>query len=791
MTPHSFWKNKAFWAVLAACVWAVASCIMFFPNCWVPWKYIPSAFDVSFLPPADLSLRLHRWGLLARGPLVALAAVGVLFYWGGRVRRLLGLPKMDAALQVAFDFALGSLLLNLFWVGAGLSGLWRGPVVGLAACGLGLPALVALVKFFRGVGREKARLFSWRDHGFAGNAILGMGAAYLVLAAVHSLVPDPFYDSNAYHLALPTLWKCLGGIVPVPGHLFAQYPFGGEFVLMNGFWFASDEAAKAINVAVLGAAGLAFYGWAREEAGPKAAAFAAGCFWTFPILNLNVWNAQVEGLLALYFVLCLYSLRVFAEEENSDRRRAFWVAACLFGAGALAVKYVAVLFLGALAVAWLWMRFKGRFSAPPKGVGWIALGAAAVWVAPWFIRNAVWSGNPFAPYFTDWFGGDTLSHFGRARLLLEQSNFSEPGPWAFLTWPIIRMTQMGDIADFTGPFALILLPCVFFVRPVSSGWRMIWIAWCVALVGGSFVTHVLRFHAPVMALGFLLAAVVWGKQRKTGLLLVASLAASVSAVAILPAMSNFSTVHYSPAGMCAGRETRLSYIARVGESPYGILADVVRREAPPGARIMVVGDARTLHYPGPAFAQSVFDRQMLVKWAQESPDADVAWRGLRRMGIDYVVVSGLEAAKRGGDYALFDLSPLAWRRLDESLQAALEPVALDKWGGLLKVREKNDPGARVQPLWPKPFQLLSPPGAGFARSYQAGDWESSEKMLDGLILTFPNEGYWYEQRAHMRIKRNNPTGACEDLREAERLGTVHPESLEWQRQWGCGGKKRR
>jgi hypothetical protein len=382
-----------------------------------------------------------------------------------------------------------------------------------------------------------------------------------------------------------------------------------------------------------------------------------------------------------------------------------------------------------------------------------------------------------------------LSLFGRARLLWEQKSFFETGFWAPLTWPITRMTHMEDIADFVGPFALVFLPCVFFLRPTLSGWRMIWIAWCVALVGGSFATHVLRFHAPVLALGFLCAAVYWGKQKKNRILSVASWAASVSAVVVLPAMANFSTVHYSPVGMCAGRETRSSYIERVGETSYGVLCDLVTRQTPPGARVLVVGDSRTLQDPGPTFAQSAFDRQILVKWVQESPEGDIAWRGLKRMGIDYVVVSGLEAAKRGRDYALFDLPPIEWRRLDASLRAALEPVAVDKWGGLYRVRDLNDPLAKDEPGWPKPFQLLSPPGAGFARSYQVGDWKSAEKMLDGMIAYFPQEGYWYEQRARMRIKQGNRGGACEDIKMSESLGRVHPESQEWRRQWGCGGGK--
>jgi hypothetical protein len=332
---------------------------------------------------------------------------------------------------------------------------------------------------------------------------------------------------------------------------------------------------------------------------------------------------------------------------------------------------------------------------------------------------------------------------------------------------------------------LVLIPLIFFLRPRAAAWRMVWVAWVAALVGGSFVTHIIRFHAPVMAMGFLLVAVVWTETGKKWALGMATVAATVSALVVLPAMANFSTVHYSPAGMCLGRETRGSYLARVIEESYGILADDVRRHTSEDSRILVVGDARSLQYPRVAFAQSVFDRQMLVKWLEEDPGPNALRRGLRRMGIDDVVVAGHEAARRGEVYDLFGMAPDAWRRLDRLAAQDLVPVAIDKWGGLFRVRSEGEPVTPTPEGWPKPIQLLSPPGSAFVRDYQKQQWVDAEKMLDRQILLFPNEEYWYEQRARMKAKQGKLDEACADLAAAGEMGVVHPDSLEMQRQWGC------
>ncbi len=774
------------WTLLVG-AWAVFALTAFFQSYWVPWKDLGVGWDNSLFPPVGWFPRLGRLADLARGPLVGLSAVAILLYWGEQARHFLRWDLGDKALRVAADFALGGLLLNLVWLGLGWTHLWREPVVVGMAVLLGVPALLALGPAERrGWAGKTHGFFSWGEHGLFGNLLMGLVFLYVGISFAHALLPALSRDADLYHLAFLAHWKSLGALTLIPGQSHAFHPLGGPMVLMNGFWFGSEEGAKLVNVATWAFAGMAFYGWAREAAGAKAAAFAAGFFWTFPALALGAWNARIEGFLALYFVLCLWALDRCLAAVQESHRASFFLMACLFGAGAFAVSYVAVVFLAALVVVGAYLLRRGSLGILPRGAGWMGLGAGCVVVAPWLIRNLVLQGAPLAPFLGAVGDPGGMSVFGHERMLAEYQGLVEGGGLSFLTWPFHRLTQTRDLGESGGPFFLVFLPLLFLLRPAGPSWRLPFHAWWVALLAGSLVTHVFRFHAPVMALGFVWAAVALFRHPPRpwapGL---ATLALFLSGLLCLPAIAHFSAVDFSPMGMWSGREDRAAYLARAMESSYAPLAEAARRLTPPNARLLVVGDGRSLRYPRVAYAQSPYDRQLIVRWLREDPSEDALRRGLRRLGVDHVVVSGHEAARRGREGRLFDLSPEEARRMDRLLRQVLVPLETDKWGGLYRVSSGASEGSTTAEPQTRPFQLLSPPGCVFAEARESGDLARAEKALDDLLLYFPQEGYWHGQRARVRMSRGDRGGACSDLEEARRLGVDHTALGEWRVMLRC------
>jgi hypothetical protein len=456
--------------------------------------------------------------------------------------------------------------------------------------------------------------------GFFGLTALAMGAA-----------PDVFYDGLVYHLFTLQTWLDHHGICDIPTNLYTYYPFGGETFLFNGYLFGGSEAAKLLEGSGFILLGMTAGFWAAEEAGVWAGAATWVMVMAFPLFHDSVWTSRVDVLLALLALLFLYSL--WRASQGRDPR--WFLAAGIFAGAALSVKYTAGIgLLLSLAVV---------FALGPEkrwGRGWIGMGLiAALLGAPWAIKNLVFRGDPLYPYpFLGW-GGMPAENLTSLMYDHQASWMDHPSLWE---WFSRVATQ--DLDKTTAPLVLGLLPLLFFWKRIPSAARVLWVLGGLWLVVGFAISHQPRLSIPAFLVLLTAAGMSLGSLSDLGWKRWASFLVLVFGFLSLLSLGRTAFRYYRIDQVWMGVEGQEDYLLHSPQtSAYFPLSKAVKGTLPGDKRLLILGDARALYYPNPVVANTVYDPQLAASLAERTPDE--IHRSLREMGVDALVVSGVEGTR--------------------------------------------------------------------------------------------------------------------------------------------------
>jgi hypothetical protein len=756
-------------------LWALFVFIKYFAHLGNAWAGAVGFFSAARWPAPDFSARFLVWGQSLWILLLSLALIGLTLAWGSRFRRWWGLRLEDSWVRAAFNFGLGVLGLNLFWLGTGFVGLWFSPFLILGLAAAGAVALVDGFRFFKAWAFTRTDFFP-EDKGFIFFWVLSL--FYLALAFGHGLVPETFYDSMVYHLATPSNWLLRHGITNDPANFFSNYPYGAELYFLNGFFAQGTETAKCLHVAAFLFCALLAGGWSREVAGPSAGWLSAGMVLTLPLLVLNASTTQVEGVLALFTVLFLYALfKIFKEE--SDGIRWAWVCGLLAGT-ALSVKYTAAVGLasGVLALG------PAIFPKTRMKLWLFVAGGALLLLGPWLVKNFCFTGDPFFPYAADWFNGRHLPGWGYTRLLEEQRAFNGGGFWAWATLPWTLVVSNPDSYNFAGPLALGILPFLFFKRLENPTLRFWAFASGIYFVAGLFITHILRFMVPAFVVFYMLAGAFFaraGKNWGRGL----AWGAGVSAFLCFFYFASISGFYYACAGVWWGKETRQDYLQGGGKiTPYASMADWISKKLPKDARLLIVGDARGLYYDRPFWSNSVFDSQLLAQAARGEGDPQGIRQILLKWGITHLVVNGQEGVRVSADYHHYDLAPQDWARLDQFFKTQTTLLYDRNFQCVYALQPPPDASGDAEP---SPVLFFTAAGKSFIEDYQRQNGAAVDQDLDQALSLYPTSVFWWEQKASAQARLGRNSESEKLFEKAAGFGILTPEGY---REWAQTAKAR-
>ncbi len=558
-------------------------------------------------------------------------------------------PERDAEaepLRPLFSIALGLGIvgyLAFFMAAAGLAD--RGwAVSGFAAVsGLG-------VWNIRRVGKgPRVAPFSWllERRGVVERVALLFLAVGLGYAFLGTTVPEVFYDSLVYHLAVPQAYLDTGRMVDLPYNHYSYLPL---FVSMLYYWglaaagmYGAKIFAFLLGVcllAAIAAGGRFFRGGGGGQAEGRAGLVAAALFLGAPLVLLLFWECNSDCGAAFYLALAILGFAQW-RRRGDDGRRWLYLSGILGGL-ALASKYTAVIGVMLLGLAAL---AKAVRSGLRSRVGPLMLYGILVLVPlmPWWARNEAYTGNPFYPYLARALGG-ARGDVGLLEAWREDARDGSPGlrPLKDVekVWEDAVMGFKHASYDDTGPAFVAFLPLA------AAAFREPWVPFLGVYAAASYglglsVTYVTRFLTPyfvplcwLLAIGIVSAA---ARCRR-----LAGSAARGDASFNIYQLSKL-TLLTSEQGLAvaAGRLTPEAYLTEsrnlYPQPSYGAWGYLRKYGLPKQGSILLIGDSRAFYSPAPTIAGAPYDEPPIFAWAQASRDPEDLWKKLEARGVSAVV----------------------------------------------------------------------------------------------------------------------------------------------------------
>ncbi|MBC8285916.1 MAG: hypothetical protein H8E42_00425, partial [Nitrospinae bacterium] len=271
------------------------------------------------------------------------------------------------------------------------------------------------------------------------------------------------------HLAVPKAYLEAGGIINLPNNVFSFYPQHTEMLYLLALALGTDHLAQLTGLGIVFLLLIALHQYYRQNGSATYALLVPALFLSTPAFFTVAYSAYVDLQAAAYTFMAFYSW----ENWRSRKQTGWFYLMTAFVGAALATKLTAVI---ALPIAFLGVVMQDETS-PKKVLGQcliLALGTLLL-ILPWWGRNYFFTGNPFAPFFMQLFGGDQGMNWDLERSLQHFQYFSAYGMGHgildFLLLPI-NLTFFGQphSLKFDGQIGILyflLLPALFGLRRQS------------------------------------------------------------------------------------------------------------------------------------------------------------------------------------------------------------------------------------------------------------------------------------------------------------------------------------
>jgi hypothetical protein len=600
--------------------------------------------------------------LLGIGAILALVGLG---RWVTRCLLQTEMPR-DVTLRMSYalgagTLAAGYLLSVLAWAGW-LTSLMVGAVMLVGWGGLAAQSRVSVT------------LSVWKN-GLAPRTV-GLGRCILMgmlgLWMLAATVPSFYYDALVYHYAVPSIFLAHGGFIPLPGMIYANFPYLMDLVNVLGLAFdPTGVAANLLNLAFAFAVLPPFADMARTWFGPTSAWFAVLLFVTCPVMGMIALMPSNDMPVNAFAVLSAHALLHYAKTH-----RVRWLIMCgVFSGAALFTKNASVIIvlipLAAILTVIEWRR--AGFRGALRWAWGLALPVALA--SPTFIKNAVLTGNPFMPALYTVLGGRHWSALEHVAFLGDVGS-----------QPLGVETLLGIPAQI---FNVILVPAPILSREYMGPLMLMGLASALVLVrrrrpkmavlGGAILLQLLIWcvtfpHRRFLGTSVMMLSVIGGAglrhlmtRARGGWRTVVMVALSVGLwISTSSWYAGIGIWQPDWAAVALGLVDRGAYIQT--HADYAQAGDAAREALGPGEYVLMFGEGRSYHLDAPVIPTSAVNVSPLTQMLRQSAPSQEMTRQLKALGVGAILLRPSELGRLAAQYATWRLSEDERSRLMAFLQ---------------------------------------------------------------------------------------------------------------------------
>lgn len=400
---------------------------------------------------------------------------------------------------------------------------------------------------------------------------------FCVLYFCHAMAPEMSPDGSAYHLGLAAKYYRNRGFSHIATNMYANLSQAVDLLFVFAYAFGRHSAAALIHLAFLPALCWLILSYGRRFGFPLPGLVAAGFVFFTPVVGIDAASAYIDIAVAALLFATFYAAQIW----DQTRSNSFFVLLGVLGGFAFGAKYTAFV---ALFYALLFLLWRRQWRAV-----WIVGGVAAIFIAPWLLKNAIILGNPVSPFANQIFPNPYVHISFEQEYAERMRQYDLPNRWLI---PLEVTIKGQALCGLLGPLFL-LTPIALLAWRSRHGPRILFAA---LVFGAVYATNIgTRFLIP--ALPFVALALAQVFCRVPALAAVLLLAQAVSAWP--PIMAKYCDTY-------AWRLDRVLFRQALRlEDEHGFLdrkwpaysvARLIERAVPPGSRVLTfnqTGEAYT------------------------------------------------------------------------------------------------------------------------------------------------------------------------------------------------------
>jgi hypothetical protein len=318
-----------------------------------------------------------------------------------------------------------------------------------------------------------------------------LAAPFCALYFFHAMAPEMSPDGSAYHLGLAAKYYRDRGFSAITTNMYANLSQAVDLLFVFAYAFGRHSAAALTHLAFLPALCWLILSYGRRYGFPLAGLIGAGFVFFTPVVGIDAASAYIDIAVAAL----LFGVYYIAQVWDQSRARGLLVVLGVLAGFAFGAKYTAFV---ALAYALLFLVWRRQWKA-----SLLVCGVAALFIAPWLVKNAIILGNPVSPFANQVFPNPYVHISFEQEYSERMRQYDLPNRWLI---PLEVTVKGQALCGLLGPLFL-LMPLAVLAWRSRHGPRLLA---AMLLFGAIYATNIgTRFLIPALPFAALTLALVF------------------------------------------------------------------------------------------------------------------------------------------------------------------------------------------------------------------------------------------------------------------------------------------
>jgi hypothetical protein len=446
----------------------------------------------------------------------------------------------------------------------------------------------------------------------------------LAIALLAALAPVNTPDELVYKLAVPRTYLLFGGMVELPLNSNSYFP-NSIYMADLAAMATGESGAKLFHFLLYLAALAVAYRLSVRLIRATGVADGGGALWPVVVLAWTPALAVIAGWAWAEWAmigLALISIERLHACLDSGNAADLATAAAALGAAASA-KYTALPWIAVFVPVAIW-RLRGN-----RQLVRLAAACALIVIMTgglFYVRNAVWTGSPLAPFFLE--GSPRVANFR-----------SGAGGWTELArgYDIFHPGIIDDSLGVAMPAMVLLAPVALLAGgALAVDLIVIGLAQLLVLVPLAPTSRLITLAAVPLAIAGTVATRRLVRAAGRAVRLAAGALAGIAFFGQMLLVLFIFTTSWGFAPVLVGAESEEAYLARTRD--YMPAYRWIETNTAPDAKLLLLGENRIFHLHRRAIAQGNLDGPRVAAWLAQWKSADDFADALRREGFTHVLV---------------------------------------------------------------------------------------------------------------------------------------------------------